>query len=111
VAPHEAHVAASRDGWVTRADALEIGLASVAMGAGRTRADQAVDAAVGIRVQKKPGERVTRGEPLATLHVRAPKDAAPVLERVAGAFTIADEAPVAADLVLGRIAAGAPTSL
>jgi thymidine phosphorylase len=107
IAPISSPVASTRDGWVTRADALEIGLAAVAMGAGRTRADQAVDPAVGITVHKKPGARVMRGEPLASLHVRAPKDAAAVLERVAGAFEIADEAPAPLDLVLGRIAMGA----
>jgi pyrimidine-nucleoside phosphorylase len=97
-------VAATRDGYVTRADALEIGLSAVAMGAGRTRADQAVDPQVGITIHKKPGARVMRGEPLASLHVRAPKDATAVLERVAAAFEIGDEPPAAPDLVLGRIA-------
>jgi thymidine phosphorylase len=101
VAKHSVPVAATRDGWVARADALEIGLAAVAMGAGRTRADQAVDPAVGITIHKKPGARVSRGEPLATLHVRAPKDTAPS-ERVAAAFEIAEEAPAPAELVLGR---------
>ena len=101
VAKHSGPVPATRDGWVARADALEIGLAAVAMGAGRTRADQAVDPAVGISVHKKPGARVTRGEALATLHVRAPKDTG-LTDRVAAAFEIADEAPAASELVLGR---------
>ena len=52
-------------------DALEIGLAAVAMGAGRTRADQAVDPAVGIFVERSRATRVARGEPLARL-VRPP---------------------------------------
>jgi pyrimidine-nucleoside phosphorylase len=104
VAPISSPVAATRDGYVTRADALEIGLSAVAMGAGRTRADQAIDPQVGITIHAKPGARVMRGEPLASLHVRAPKDATAVLDRVAAAFEIGDEPPVPVDLVLGRIA-------
>ena len=49
---------AARAASSTRVDALDIGLAAVAMGAGRTRADQAVDPAVGITVLAKPGARV-----------------------------------------------------
>jgi pyrimidine-nucleoside phosphorylase len=101
LAPHEVVVPAARDGWVERADALEIGLAAVAMGAGRTRADQSVDPGVGIFLEKKPGDRVVRGEPLARLHLRA--DAPDVLARVEAAFTLADAAPAARSLVLGRV--------
>jgi pyrimidine-nucleoside phosphorylase len=105
IAPHAALVAAPRDGFVTRADALEIGLAAVAMGAGRTRADQAVDPAVGITLHKKPGHPVVRGEPLATLHVRAPADATDIERRVAAAFDVGDVPPASQALVIGRVEA------
>jgi pyrimidine-nucleoside phosphorylase len=90
VAPVEVVVEAPRDGTVVRADALAIGLAAVAMGAGRVRADQPVDHAVGIYVDAKPGARVVRGQPLARLRVRKAEDAAAVKERVANAFTLGD---------------------
>jgi pyrimidine-nucleoside phosphorylase len=105
IAPCASPVPAPVDGWVTSADALEIGLAAVAMGAGRTRADQAVDPAVGILVHKKPGVAVKRGEPLATVYVRAPADAARVADRVAAAFEIADAPPEVPGLVIGRVEA------
>ena len=103
VAGHDVTIPAPRDGYVARADALELGQAAVVMGAGRTRADQKVDPAVGITVHKKPGARVGRGEPLATLHVRAKADAAISADRVALAFEIGDEASAGDALVLGRI--------
>ncbi len=103
IAAHEVKVAAHEAGCVTRADALEIGLAAVAMGAGRTRADQNVDPAVGISVHKKPGDRVARGDALATLHVRNPSAAAAIAERVAAAFDVGASAPAPEPLVLGRI--------
>ena len=106
VAPEEIVVPSPRDGFVTRVDALAIGLAGVAMGAGRTRADQSVDHAVGILVEAKPGDRVTRGQPLARLRVRAKNAAASsIAERVASAFAIGDAPPHHQPLVLDRIGA------
>jgi pyrimidine-nucleoside phosphorylase len=103
VAPVVVEVRAARDGFVTEVDALEIGLTAVAMGAGRTRADQAVDPTVGIMLDAKPGARVGRGAPLARLFVRKAGDADELVERVGAAFTIEDSAPAPAPLVLGRI--------
>jgi pyrimidine-nucleoside phosphorylase len=74
------------------------------MGAGRTRADQAVDPAVGIELAKKPGDRVKRGEALAYLHVRSTKAAAEHEARVRGAFKIGKKAPAPRKLLLERIA-------
>ncbi|HEY8074791.1 MAG TPA: thymidine phosphorylase [Labilithrix sp.] len=102
-APKSVTIEAPKDGFVAGVDALAIGLAGVAMGAGRTRADQEVDHLVGIDVEKKPGDAVKKGEPVARLHLRAASAA--IEERVAGAFTYADVPPPAAPLVLERITA------
>jgi pyrimidine-nucleoside phosphorylase len=104
IAPVEVVIEAPRDGYLERVDALDIGLAAVAMGAGRVRADQPVDHAVGIYVDVKPGASVVRGQPLARIRVRARGDAAAILGRVVGAFTIRDADPPQRPLMLGRIA-------
>jgi pyrimidine-nucleoside phosphorylase len=70
IAPWEVVVQSPAEGFVVQVDALEIGLAAVALGAGRTRADQSVDPGVGILVEAKPGVRVARGDPLARVLVR-----------------------------------------
>jgi thymidine phosphorylase len=103
VAPVEVIVESPRDGFVVKADALAIGLAAVAMGAGRTRADQAVDHGVGILIDKKPGSRVALGEALARLRVRAGCDPSSIVERVRSAFDVAGAAPPPRPLVLDRI--------
>ena len=61
---------APRAGFVADIDALAIGLTGVAMGAGRTRADQKVDPAVGIEIDAKPGEAVQVGQVVARIFVR-----------------------------------------
>ncbi len=104
VASVEIAVRATQGGFVTGIDALEVGLAAVAMGAGRTRADQKVDATVGITIDAKPGTEVRAGDALARLHVRA-KDASAdaTAERVRAAFAIGDAKSADTALLLGRV--------
>jgi pyrimidine-nucleoside phosphorylase len=103
IAPVAVDVEAPSSGFVTGIDALEIGLAGVAMGAGRTRADQKVDPAVGIELAVTRGDRVERGARLATVYVRRAEDAEAVRARVRAAFTFGERAEVVPGLVLGRI--------
>ena len=103
-ARHRVEVPAPRAGFVTGTDALELGLTAVALGAGRTRADQKVDPAVGIELCAKPGAKVAKGEPLAVLHLSSKKHAAELAARAAGAFTIGKRAAAERALVLERIA-------
>lgn len=58
---------APADGWVESTDALAIGQAACALGAGRRSKDAPVDHAAGILLAKVRGEYVRRGEALATL--------------------------------------------
>jgi pyrimidine-nucleoside phosphorylase len=102
-APLTVPVLAEQGGFVAEIDALALGLAGVALGAGRTRADQAVDHAVGIVLEAPRGARVERGQPLAILHVRSPDQADAVMARVRGAFGIAEARPAETPLVLERI--------
>ena len=105
VARHVVEVKAPRGGFVVGIDALSIGLAGVAMGAGRTRADQKVDPAVGIEIDRKPGEPVKSGDVVARLFVREPSAGQAIAERVANAFAYGDAAPERDPLVVGRITA------
>jgi pyrimidine-nucleoside phosphorylase len=103
IAKEVVEIRASRGGFVTDVDALAIGLTGVAMGAGRTRADQAVDPAVGLAIDAKPGDAVKEGQALARIFVRTRSDADPLLGRVAAAFTVGDTAPAVAPLVVERL--------
>ena len=57
-------------GTVRKMDAEMIGRASVLLGAGRLKADQAIDFAVGLSGLKKIGEKVDVKEPLLFVHAR-----------------------------------------
>jgi pyrimidine-nucleoside phosphorylase/thymidine phosphorylase len=76
-----------QDGIVRRCDALSIGRAAFVLGAGRVRAEDAVHPGVGVIVHKKVGERVERGEPVATL-VHAERGLAEARALVRGAWGV-----------------------
>ncbi len=99
-------IAATSSGVVEAIDALELGLASVVLGAGRTRADQAVDPAAGIVLPVRVGAPVERGQPLAVVHASRRGDAEAVSERIRSAFRIARKSRknvARSRLVLGKV--------
>ncbi|WP_437908839.1 thymidine phosphorylase [Sorangium sp. So ce327] len=104
-APVVVEVAAQDEGHVAAVDPLEIGLSAVALGAGRTRADQRVDPAVGIELAAVRGDRVDRGAPLARIHARRADDARAAADRVRAAFRLGPAPAEAPALVLERIEA------
>ncbi|XXX80423.1 thymidine phosphorylase [Sorangium sp. So ce134] len=104
-APVVVDVAAEGEGYVVAVDPLEIGLSAVALGAGRTRADQRVDPAVGIELAAARGDRVAPGAPLARVHARRADDARAAADRVRAAFRLGPAPAEAPPLVLERIEA------
>jgi len=101
--PHVVPVLAPRSGFVCEMDALEMGLSAVMLGAGRTRADQSVDPAVGIVLNAHLGEKVEKGSILAHVHVRDVQAAKPAMDRILHAFKLGDEAKSPEPLVIERI--------
>jgi pyrimidine-nucleoside phosphorylase len=55
-------------GYVQKIDALEVGLASMILGAGRKTKDETIDHSIGIMLKKKVGDKVKEGEPLALFY-------------------------------------------
>ncbi|MFI0237127.1 thymidine phosphorylase [Streptomyces sp. NPDC016845] len=86
----ETHVVtAPASGVLTRLDAMGVGLAAWRLGAGRSRKEDPVQAAAGVELHAKPGDPVTAGQPLLTLHTDTPERFAYALESVEGAYDIA----------------------
>ncbi|GHH77716.1 thymidine phosphorylase [Streptomyces sulfonofaciens] len=66
-------VTAPTTGVLSRLDAYDIGVAAWRLGAGRARKEDPVQAAAGIELHAKPGDTVTKGAPLMTLHTDTPE--------------------------------------
>jgi pyrimidine-nucleoside phosphorylase len=103
IAKEMVEVRASRAGFVSGIDALAVGLTGVAMGAGRTRADQKVDPAVGIELDVKLGDEVQLGQVLARVFVRTRAGSEALVERLSGAFTYDEAPPPKTSLVIDRL--------
>jgi thymidine phosphorylase len=87
---NETHVVtADRDGVLVRQEALPFGIGAWRLGAGRARKQDPVQHAAGIDLHAKPGDTVTKGQPLFTLSADEPARFERALEAVAGAWEIA----------------------
>jgi thymidine phosphorylase len=84
-------IAAPRDGYVTRVDALDVGVAAWRLGAGRARKEDNVSAAAGVLCLVREHERVEAGQPLFELRADDQAHLALGLEAIAGAVSIDDE--------------------
>ena len=101
----EAVVAAPVTGFVTRCDALTIGVVATRLGAGREHQEDHIDPGVGITLEAKVGDRVEAGQPLARV---AYNDAARWQDQekpLSSAWTISDTPSEPRDLIIERIEA------
>ena len=84
---------AERTGYLSQVNAQVIGEESVTLGAGRAKKNDPIDHTVGIIIHRRVGDRVARGETLATIHANDPATLSLVRERLQHAFAWS-EAPV-----------------
>jgi pyrimidine-nucleoside phosphorylase len=108
-APHRIAVPAPKGGILRAIDPFELGSIAIALGAGRTRADQSVDPAAGIELAVERGTRVERGAPLAWLHARDRSKLSELTRRTQAAFDIGQRTKPRPALVLERILPGKET--
>ena len=102
-APARIVLEAERDGFMGTMHTRAIGEAAVALGAGRVAIDSAIDYAVGFHITVKPGDAVTRGQPLATIFVRDEGAGAAARAALRAALPIVDEHVEPLPLVSHRV--------
>jgi thymidine phosphorylase len=89
VAREQHVVPAPSTGVLTRLDAMAVGLAAWRLGAGRAKLGDAVQAGAGVEWHARPGDQVTEGQPLLTLHTDEPDRFDRALESLAGGYDVA----------------------
>ena len=90
IAKHSDDLHAPHDGVVTDIDAMSVGIAAWRLGAGRARKEDPVQAAAGVLLRVRPGDRVVTGQPLATLLTDTPEAVDRAQAALEGAFTLGD---------------------
>ncbi|MCC6830523.1 MAG: thymidine phosphorylase [Thermoleophilia bacterium] len=106
VARHIEEVRADRDGFVTRLDAMAVGVAAWRLGAGRARKEDPVSPAAGVVLRVAQGDPVRAGAVIAELHADDEDHLSSGRDAFAAAARIGDAPPPPAPRVLERIAAG-----
>lgn len=100
---HRSQIPATRDGIVTRCDALKIGVGAMRLGAGRERKEDTIDPAVGVTVLAKEGDTVVIGQPLATVAWNDATRLEAATQLLAGAWEIGDDPPEQSPHVLEEV--------
>jgi pyrimidine-nucleoside phosphorylase len=87
------------DGYLQATQCEQLGLACVALGAGRKTRDDTIDATVGMVCHRKIGDAVRRGESLCTLHYNSPLGLEEARRLAEASFLVASEPIAPAQLV------------
>ena len=96
-------VFAEKDGFISFLEAQKLGLASKALGAGRSTKDAPVDYAVGIVLHKQVGDAVSAGEVLATLYINDRAELGQAMEMLRSAIVVSDKKPAERPLIYETI--------
>jgi pyrimidine-nucleoside phosphorylase len=96
-------VASPASGYISGADCERFGIALAILGGGREKKEDAIDHAVGLQFHKRIGDRVEKGEPLATIRYNADTRLAEAKALIAENYFIAQESPTEERPLIRRI--------
>jgi pyrimidine-nucleoside phosphorylase len=94
-----AKVKSPRAGFVTGIRSEQVGIASMMLGGGREKKEDAIDPAVGLVIERKVGEAVEEGATLCAVHYNSDARLGDVMELLTSSFVIGDTTPDPAPLV------------
>lgn len=102
-ANYKEKVLSSYDGYVNSMNTEEIGKAGVVLGAGRETKESSIDMTAGIVLNKKPGDKVSKGEELATIYTNNSKVIKEVSTKISECYTISSDKVDKAPLILAYV--------
>jgi len=95
-------IVAENNGYFAALDAMSVGIISMNLGAGRSKKTDPIDYSAGIRLKKKPGDRLKSGDIIAVLYSDIEKLEA-YAEEFKAACKFSKEKPDIPSLILGRV--------
>ena len=103
VATIEYEVKAEKSGFVNHMNTEQIGIASVVLGAGRETKESEIDYSAGIKMVKKYGDFVEKGDVLGVLYTNKEEAVAEAAHLFTEAYTIAEEKPISKPHIYARV--------
>ncbi len=98
----QADFVAEQDGFVIINNCRDVGIAGLLLGAGRRTMSDVIDPAVGLIMQKKAGDKVSRGEPVVTIYYRDEAQMHQCRQQLKQAISIAPQPPSLQPLIIER---------
>lgn len=98
-AKYSMRVKSEAAGYVTSMNASEIGMSAMLLGAGRASKEDKIDFGAGIVLCKKVGDRVEKGEAIATLYTNCEGKLKEAGKRFLSAVSVGAEKPIAKPLI------------
>lgn len=99
-AKYSREVKSAKDGYVYAVNAEKYGIAALVLGAGRSKKEDAIDYSAGILIAKKRGDKVQKGDVLATIYSSSPENLDEAEKIISDNTVISDEKPQVPPLVL-----------
>ena len=96
---HQQEYVSKKSGYIVELNALEIGKASVVLGAGRETKESKIDLGAGILLKKKIGDYVHKGENLAILYSEDVVNFKSAETHMNLAYRFANEAPILGSII------------
>jgi len=102
-ARHRGTFEAKRDGVVQQVEPRAVGYGVIALGGGRRNMEDEIDPSVGFVLTAKPGDKVVKGQPLATIYARSASDLSAGASALEQAIVIGDTSAEPLPLVSHRV--------
>ena len=96
-------VLAEHEGYVTAISTRDLGVAIIALGGGRKRAEDQINPAVGLNALIPIGTYCNKGDPLGLIHAQNENDFDLAQEALKNAYKISTMKPALSPLILERI--------
>ena len=102
-ATHTFDVLAEKEGYIVFMNTESCGIASSMLGAGRITIDSEIDFTAGIIIHKKTGDKVAKGDVLATMYTTKPELFDAAVKHYQEAVVIGEEKPKKQPLIYARV--------
>ena len=103
VAKYKKTVDAFDTGYLSKLDCRSVGFAAWRLGAGRAKKEDPVSPTAGVVCMHKPGDYVTKGEPILELHGDKEDCFDSAIDALEGAIEISDSPPDELSLIIDKI--------
>lgn len=100
-AKHSLNIYSPNSGYIAKTDVEAIGTAACLLGAGRKAKEDSIDYAAGIIINAKVGDKVCKGDLLATLFANDENLFKAAKEKCLGAITFSAEKPSKSPIIIG----------